>query len=89
MRTIVYTNQFKKDFKHAQKQSKDLAKLKTVIARLAAGETLDQKFKDHPLQGEYAGARDCHINPDWLLIYAILGDELRLIRTGSHAELFE
>ena len=73
MRTIVYTNQFKKDFKHAQKQNKDLAKLKTVITRLVAGETLDQKFKDHPLQGEYAGARDCHLNPDWLLIYVILG----------------
>jgi len=89
MRTIIYTNQFKKDFKLIQKQNKDLGKLKTVIAKLAAGEVLEEKFKDHALQGNYAGTRDCHINPDWLLIYAIVGNELRLVRTGSHAELFE
>ena len=58
MRTIIYTNQFKKDFKHVQKQNKDLEKLKTVIAKLAAGEILDEKFKDHALQGNYAGTRD-------------------------------
>jgi len=89
MRTIIYTNQFKKDFKLIQKQNKDLGKLKTVIAKLAAGEVLEEKFKDHALQGNYAGTRDCHINPDWLLIYAIVGNELRLVRTGSHGELFE
>ncbi|MEI7849217.1 MAG: type II toxin-antitoxin system YafQ family toxin [Chloroflexota bacterium] len=89
VRTINYTNQFKKDFKLIQKQNKDLDKIKTVIAKLAADEILDEKFKDHALQGNYAGTRDCHINPDWLLIYAIVGNELRLIRTGSHAELFE
>ena len=89
MRTIIYTSQFKKDFKLIQKQNKDLGKLKTVIAKLAAGEVLEEKFKDHALQGNYAGTRDCHINPDWLLIYAIVGNELRLVRTGSHAELFE
>jgi len=89
MRTIIYTNQFKKDFKLIQKQNKDLERLKTVIAKLAAGEVLDEKFRDHALQGNYAGTRDCHINPDWLLIYAIVGNELRLVRTGSHAELFE
>ena len=89
MLTIVYTNQFKKDFKLIQKQNKDLTRLKTVITKLAAGEVLGEKFKDHALQGDYAGTRDCHINPDWLLIYAIIGNELRLVRTGSHAELFE
>ena len=89
MRTIIYTSQFKKDFKLIQKQNKDLGKLKTVIAKLAAGEVLEEKFKDHALQGNYAGTRDCHINPDWLLIYAIVGNELRLVRTGSHGELFE
>jgi mRNA interferase YafQ len=89
MRTIIYTNQFKKDFKHVQRQNKDLTKLKTVIAKLAAGEPLDEKFKDHAMQGDYAGTHDCHINPDWLLIYTIVDDELRLIRTGSHSELFE
>ena len=89
MRTIIYTSQFKKDFKLIQKQNKDLGKLKTVIAKLAASDVLEEKFKDHALQGNYAGTRDCHINPDWLLIYAIVGNELRLVRTGSHAELFE
>ena len=89
MRTIIYTSQFKKDFKLIQKQNKDLGKLKTVIAKLASGEVLEEKFKDHALQGNYAGTRDCHINPDWLLIYAIVGNELRLVRTGSHGELFE
>jgi mRNA interferase YafQ len=60
-----------------------------VIAKLAAGEALDAKFKDHAIQGDYVGTRDCHVNPDWLLIYAIIGDELHLVRTGSHTELFE
>jgi len=89
MRTIIYTNQFKRDVKRIQKQNKDTEKLKIVIAKLAAGEALDEKFKDHALQGDYVGTRDCHVNPDWLLIYAIVGDELRLVRTGSHTELFE
>ena len=89
MRRIFYTTQFKKDLKRIRKQNKDAAKLKAVIEKLAAGETLDKKYKDHPLRGNYAGVRDCHIAPDWLLIYAIIGDELRLIRTGSHTELFE
>ena len=89
MRSIIYTSQFKKDFKHIQKQNKDLARLKTVITKLAAGEILDDKFKDHALQGNYVGARDCHISPVWLLIYVIADDELRLVRTGSHSELFE
>ena len=89
MRRIFYTTQFKKDLKRIRKQNKDAAKLKAVIEKLADGETLEKKYKDHPLRGNYAGVRDCHIAPDWLLIYAIIGDELRLIRTGSHTELFE
>jgi mRNA interferase YafQ len=89
MRRIFYTTQFKKDLKRIRKQNKDASKLKAVIEKLAAGEALDEKHKDHPLRGNYAGVRDCHIAPDWLLIYAIVGDELRLIRTGSHTELFE
>ena len=89
MRRIFYTTQFKKDLKRIQKQSKDAAKLKAIIEKLAAGEALEEKYKDHSLHGNYAGVRDCHVATDWLLIYAIAGDELRLIRTGSHAELFE
>jgi mRNA interferase YafQ len=56
---------------------------------LVAGEPLPEKYKDHSLHGNYEGTRDCHISPDWALIYVIVEDELRLIRTGSHAELFE
>jgi mRNA interferase YafQ len=89
MLRIFYTTQFKKDLKRIQKQNKDVAKLKAVIAKLAAGEALDEKYKDHPLHGNYAGVRDCHIAPNWLLIYTIIEDELRLIRTGSHTELFD
>jgi len=86
---LVYTAQFKKDFKRIQKQRKDLSKLKTILELLVAGEALPEKNKDHTLHGNYEGTRDCHISPDWVLIYVIAGDELRLIRTGSHAELFE
>jgi mRNA interferase YafQ len=89
MRLIFYTSQFKKDLKRIRKQNKDAARLKAVIAKLAAGETLEEKYKDHPLYGNYVGVRDCHIAPDWLLIYTIFEDELRLIRTGSHSELFD
>lgn len=87
--SLVYTSQFKKDFKRVQKQRKDLSKLKIELELLIEGESLPEKYKDHPLHGNYEGTRDCHISPDWVLIYVIAGDELRLIRTGSHAELFE
>ena len=87
--SLVYTTQFKKDFKRIQKQRKDLVKLKTILELLVAGESLPEKYKDHSLHGNYEGTRDCHISPDWVLIYVIVEDELRLIRTGSHAELFE
>jgi len=66
-----------------------MAKLRAVIELLVAGVPLPEKYRDHALRGNYKGARDCHISPDWLLIYAVVEDELRLIRTGSHTELFE
>ena len=87
--TIHYTSQFKRDYKRIQKQNKDLAKLRVVIDILAAGNELDQKYKDHPLFGEWKGYRDCHIEPDWLLIYKRTIDTLTLQRTGSHSELFK
>ena len=89
MRELSYSSQFKKDHKRVQKQGKDLAELNEVITRLVAGETLDEKYKDHPLRGNYVGTRDCHIDPDWLLIYRITGNELHLVRMGSHAEVFK
>ncbi len=89
MRTIRYSGQFKKDAKLMNKRGIEMKKLRRVIEKLVNEEELEVRAKDHPLQGEYAGARDCHIGPDWILIYAIVGDELRLIRTGTHSDLFQ
>ena len=89
MRTIRYTGQFKKDAKLASKRGYAMNKLRLVIEKLVNEEELEARYKDHPLQGKYAGARDCHIQPDWILVYAIVGNELRLIRTGTHADLFK
>ena len=87
---IKFTNQFKKDIKLAKKQGKNLEKLYSVIETLANGEPLEQKYKDHNLTGNYKNCRECHIEPDWLLIYEIINDVLVLVlnRTGSHSELF-
>jgi mRNA interferase YafQ len=89
MRTIRYLGQFKKDFKRMEKRGGEIKRLRIVIEKLVNAEELEARYKDHPLQGEYAGARDCHISPDWVLIYAIVENELRLIRTGTHADLFK
>ena len=88
---LQITSQFKKDLKLAKKQNKDLGKLFEVIDILANGETLDAKYKDHSLTGNYRGTRECHVEPDWLLIYEIRGDVLVLMlyRLGSHSELFK
>ena len=88
---LQFTSLFKKDLKLAKKQNKDLGKLFEVIDILANGETLDAKYKDHSLTGNYRETRECHIEPDWLLIYEIRGDVLVLMhyRLGSHSELFK
>ncbi len=87
---IERTPTFKKDFKLDQKQGLDLNKLKEIIILLANGEPLPPKNKDHQLKGNYKGHRECHIEPDWLLIYKIQDDMLilTLVRTGSHSKLF-
>jgi addiction module toxin component, YafQ family/addiction module toxin, RelE/StbE family len=89
--SIQFTNQFKKDLKLAKKQGKDLDKLFEVINILADEEKLDTKFKDHDLSGSYKGTRECHIEPDWLLIYEIDNNALILMlyRLGTHSELFK
>lgn len=89
MRTILYSGQFKKDFKRMEKRGSDMKKLRAVIEKLANEEELETRFKDHSLHGNFSSARDCHISPDWVLIYAIVGNELRLIRTGTHSDLFK
>ena len=87
---IKFTSQFKKDFKLVKKQNKNVEKLYSVIEKLAEGKKLEEKFRDHSLTGNYKGCRECHIEPDWLLIYEIVDDVLVLVlsRTGSHSELF-
>lgn len=88
---VQFTNQFKKDLKLAEKQTKNLNKLFEVIEILANGETLDARYKDHGLTGNYKGMRECHIEPDWLLIYEIRNNilVLMLYRLGTHSELFK
>ena len=72
-----------------EKRGGDVKKLRAVIEKLVNEEVLEARYKDHPLQGKYAEARDCHAGPDWILIYAVMENELRLIRTGTHADLFK
>jgi len=86
--TILWTGQFKKDYKRAKKQGKDLDDLRSVVEMLAARRPLPPKYRDHSLCGRWNKHRECHIAPDWLLIYRIRGDDLILERTGSHSELF-
>jgi mRNA interferase YafQ len=89
MRTPVYSNQFHRDVKRAQKRRKDMEKLKALIRLLLTGGPLPPQYRDHPLKGEWASFRDAHIEPDWLLLYKIDCDLLRLERTGTHADLFD
>lgn len=87
---IVPSNQFKKDLKSAKKRGYDMEHLQKVVHALANGENLDKKYRDHALAGDYSGFRECHVEPDWLLIYRIDRDvlELFLFRTGTHSDLF-
>ena len=88
---VRFTNQYKKDLKLAKKQGKNLDKMYDVVEKLANGEVLAPKYRDHSLTGNLKGLRECHIEPDWLLIYEIIDDVLVLMlnRLGSHTELFK
>ena len=87
---IIWTSQFKKDYKLAMKRHRDIGLLDDVIRRLASGEALPAKNRDHALTENWSGHRECHIAPDWLLIYRIEADLLilTLSRTGTHSDLF-
>jgi mRNA interferase YafQ len=85
---VAQTKQFKKDVKRMRKRGKDLEKVKAVIDLLVAEEPLPPKNRDHKLGGNWIGRRDCHIEPDWILIYKLTEDELLLERTGTHSDLF-
>lgn len=90
MYKIVYTNRMKKDVKLMKKRGKDIEKLVNILSLLASGDPLPQQYKDHALFGNLHDFRECHIEPDWLLIYQIYEDTLILsaTATGSHADLF-
>ena len=89
MKTTSRTSQFKRDVKRMKQRGKDLDKLKKVLKVLVRGEKLASKYRDHVLVGQYKGTRECHIEPDWLLIYELAESEIVLIRTGSHSDLFK
>ncbi|MBI3987120.1 MAG: type II toxin-antitoxin system YafQ family toxin [Lentisphaerae bacterium] len=88
MRTLSQTTQFLRDVKRMRKRGKDLGKLREVVRLLAAGSPLEPKLRDHPLLGPWQPSRDCHIEPDWILIYTADETSLRLERTGTHSDLF-
>ncbi len=90
MLKLVPSNRFKKDLKAAQKRGLDISLLRSVVNTLAEEKPLAPKHRDHELTGEYSGFRECHIQPDWLLVYRIEQDELELFlfRTGTHGDLF-
>ena len=89
-RDIVWTTRFKRDYKLAMKRHLNIELLDDMIRTLARGDTLPGKHKDHELSGDWAGYRECHIQPDWLLVYRIDDDVLvlTLARTGTHSDLF-
>ena len=88
MKAIFQTSQFKKDFKRIKKRGKEFHKLKEVVSAIANSEALQERHRDHALSGNWSGSRDCHIEPDWILIYRVDGEFLFLERTGSHSDLF-
>jgi mRNA interferase YafQ len=88
MLTPVYTNQFEKDLKKMLRRGKDAEKLKAVISMLVDEIPLPQKYRDHVLLGNFKARRECHIEPDWLLMYRASEDKMIFERTGTHSDLF-
>jgi len=89
MRTPTYSTQFQRDVKRLQKRGKNLEKLKRLIELLLVGDPLPPQYKDHPPKHGWAGYRDAHVEPDWVLVYAATVKTVHLERTGTHEELFE
>ena len=90
MLTIRYQSAFKKDYKRIKKRGYDTRLLGEVVGLLADGQPLPREYRDHALSGDYSGCRECHITPDWLLVYEVVERELvlYLMRTGTHSDLF-
>lgn len=89
MLKVKNSGQFKKDYKKCIKRGLNMDLLKSVVAVLAIPEQLQEKNRDHNLTGNYVGYRECHVLPDWLLIYRYSGEYLELVRTGTHSDLFD
>jgi mRNA interferase YafQ len=88
LREVVRSTAFRKDVKRSEKRGKDMAKLKVVILLLIEDAPLEPGYRDHPLKGTWAGYRNLHIEPDWLLLYRVSETEVMLARTGTHSDLF-
>jgi mRNA interferase YafQ len=89
MRKPGYTTQFERDLRLMQRRGKNVQKFKAILSTLINEEPLAERQHDHPLAGPYSGRRECHIEPDWLLIYKLINEEIIFERTGTHADLFE
>lgn len=88
MRNSISGGQFKRDVQQAERRGKDMGKLRVLVLLLIENKPLPAKYKDHPLKGDWKHHRNSHIEPDWLLIYKIDGNNLHLVRTGTHADIF-
>jgi len=88
MRQVEYSGQFKSDLKRIKKRGKDIHKIRMAMELLIEGNDLPEIFLDHPLKGNWKDCRDLHIQPDWILIYRLIGNLVRFERTGSHSDLF-
>lgn len=91
MLQVEYTTRFKKDLKLAKRRNKNLSALQEVMKKIENEDSIDRKYKDHPLSSNWKDHRELHIEPDWLLIYKLISDKKLVIfvRTGTHADLFE
>jgi mRNA interferase YafQ len=89
MRRPAYTRQFERDLRRMERRSKNISKLKSVILAIVNEHPLPERLRDHYLVGAFQGRRECHIEPDWLLIYLVTDDTMIFERTGSHSDLFE
>lgn len=85
----VYTRQFERDIKLSKKRGKKLEKIKEIITFLVERKLLPEKNRDHKLSGSFSHCRECHIEPDWLLIYKVDGEDIIFVRTGTHSDLFD
>ncbi|MBF0500028.1 MAG: type II toxin-antitoxin system YafQ family toxin [Candidatus Riflebacteria bacterium] len=84
-----YPSQFKKDYKRVKAQGKDIQTLIKIMDRLQNEETLEPVYRDHALKKNWKGFRECHLSPDWLLVYTVEGDTILFARTGTHSDIFE